>query len=88
MLATMLLASFLSSQTAAVQVPAFQPKLNVRIRPAAARPHPAGAEIVCGMPMVRISPDLDRGILRSRSGNPPEAPEPAACGAQRLIPAK
>jgi hypothetical protein len=63
MIVTVLLSSFLASQSAQIRVPAFVPKLNVRILPAAPARLPTKPPIVCGMPMIQQTPAADPKIL-------------------------
>ena len=63
MLATVFLSSFLASQSAQVRVPAFVPRLNVKILPAAPARLPKKPEIVCAMPMIQQTPTADPRIL-------------------------
>ena len=82
MIATILLASLLTSQPAPVQVPPFRPRLNVRIRAAGGRPQPAAPEIVCGMPMIRKTPADDPKIIvpARDTGAVIRRIEPQGCG--------
>jgi hypothetical protein len=63
MIATLLLSSFLASQSAPVRVPVFVPRLNVKILPAAPARLPKPPEIVCAMPMIQQTPAADPKIL-------------------------
>jgi hypothetical protein len=62
-IATLLLSSFLASQSAPIRVPAFVPRLNVKIRPAAPARLPKTPEIVCAMPMIQQTPAADPKML-------------------------
>jgi hypothetical protein len=63
MIATLLLSSFLASQATQVRVPAFVPRLNVKIVPAAPARLPKAPAIVCAMPMIQQTPAADPKIL-------------------------
>ena len=63
MIATLLLSSFLASQSAQVRVPAFAPRLNVKILPAVPVRLRTTPEIVCAMPMIQQTPAADPKIL-------------------------
>jgi hypothetical protein len=96
MIATMLLSTLLVTQAQpAPQVPALQPKLNVRFQlpPAnvlAARRALEQREIVCGMVVVRKSADDDPKIIlpARETGAVIRRIEPQPCGATKIAPSK
>ena len=82
MIAAMLVSSLLAAQ-AANRAPEFRPRLNIRFQVPPPRLHQPQPEIVCGMVVVRTSPDDDPKILlpRRQTGAAIRRIEPHVCGA-------